>query len=715
MKKLKVLFGIHNHQPVGNFEHVFEELYQKCYRPYLDVLKDFPLIKTSAHFTGPLLEWLKKNHPDLIALVRDLVAEKRMEIISGGFYEPILSSLPEDDAIGQIRMMNEFIETEFDYSPRGLWLAERIWSPDLPKIISAAGLQYTILDDTHFYYAGLKEEQIKGYFVTEKTGTPLNIFPISKELRYSVPFELPEKTLERLKHFKDDLGFDAITYADDGEKFGGWPDTYQWVYEENYLRNFFTALQENGDWLEMKTFSEYIEASQPTGRVYLPLASYEEMMEWSLPSESAMDYQLLKGELIESGISEDKSRTFLRGGQWDNFLTKYEEANNFHKRMLYVSEKVRSFTGAKEIADSARRELYHAQCNCAQWHGLFGGLYLNYLRHALYQHLIAAENIIYGASTGQTSNLNIEVKDINLDGLDEVLVSNEKMFAGIMPAYGGAIFELDYRPVCFNVSNVLRRRIEPYHQTIRDGTNEESQNDSVPQTIHDAVHFKEEGLQDELIYDRFERYSFMDHCFSPDTTFDDFKKGSYEEFGKFAGQPYEIIEHTELEEDNKFLLTMERKASVACQEKESPILITKAFEFSGETAGVITSYKIANEGKESIRFKFGVEFNLTLLAKDADDRYYTINGGRLSDGLMKSEGELNDVEKFALNDDWFKFKIKFLNSRAASVWRFPIETVSQSEGGFEKTYQGSCILIHWDITLSGNKSIELGIELEIQK
>jgi alpha-amylase len=714
MKKLKVLFGIHNHQPVGNFEHVFEELYQKCYKPYLDVLKDFPLLKTSTHFTGPLLEWLKKNHPDLIKLVRDLVAENRLEIISGGFYEPILSSLPEDDAIGQIKMMNEFIQTEFDYTPRGLWLAERIWSPDLPKIISAAGLKYTILDDTHFYYAGLDEKQIKGFFVTEKTGTPLNIFPISKALRYSVPFELPEKTMERLKYFKDDLGFDAITYADDGEKFGGWPDTFKWVYEENYLRNFFTALEENGDWLEMVTFSEYLEISPPTGRIYLPLASYEEMMEWSLPSKVALDYQQLKGELLENGISEERSKTFLRGGQWDNFLTKYEEVNNLHKKMLYVSEKIRSFTGPKEIADSARRELYQAQCNCAQWHGLFGGLYLNYLRHALYQHLIAAENIIHATEKGKEPDLKIEFTDINLDGLDEVIVSNKNMYAGIMPAYGGAIFEIDYRPACFNISNVLRRRIEPYHQTIRDGIIEESHSDSAPKTIHDAVTFKEEGLQDDLIYDRYERYSFIDHCLSPNTTLESFKIGNYEESGDFAGQPYKIISNTEWDVDSPKGLTMERKGSVAFQDKQAPVIITKTFEFPEESAGVMAKYRIENQGKDTIKFIFGVEFNLTLLAKDADDRYYSLNDDRLADGLMQSEGELLEVENFGLHDDWYKFKISLLNSGGANVWRFPVETVSQSEGGFEKTYQGSCILIHWNITLAVNKSTEIGIEMKIR-
>ena len=143
---LHFVFCIHSHQPVGNFEHVFEELFEKSYKPYFDVLEPFTNIKTAIHFTGPLLEWMQAHRMDFLKRVRDWAQAGRLEILSGGFYEPILPSLPEEDAVGQIRMMNEFIEREFGQTPRGLWLAERIWSPILPRIIARAGIEYTIID-----------------------------------------------------------------------------------------------------------------------------------------------------------------------------------------------------------------------------------------------------------------------------------------------------------------------------------------------------------------------------------------------------------------------------------------------------------------------------------------------------------------------------------------------------------------------------------------
>lgn len=31
-----LVFGIHCHQPIGNFDYVFEEAYEKAYRPFID-------------------------------------------------------------------------------------------------------------------------------------------------------------------------------------------------------------------------------------------------------------------------------------------------------------------------------------------------------------------------------------------------------------------------------------------------------------------------------------------------------------------------------------------------------------------------------------------------------------------------------------------------------------------------------------------------------
>lgn len=713
MKKIKFTFGIHNHQPVGNFDHVFEETYQKCYRPYFEVLRKYSRVKTAVHFSGPLLEWLKTHHADYLKMLRDMVEAGRLEILSGGFYEPLLANLPEEDAVGQIQMMNEFIRDEFGVTPRGLWLAERIWVPNLPQVVAAAGIQYTLIDDTHFYYSGLEQRHMNGYYVTEKHGSPLFIFPISKELRYAIPFKQPEEILNHFRYVKEQFGFDVATYGDDGEKFGGWPETYQWVYNENWLNRFFTAIEENHEWLEMVTFSEYIDHHPPMGRIYLPMASYEEMMEWSLPTSTALKFAELKQELKSKGVVEERYKLFLRGGQWDNFLTKYEESNNLHKKMLYVSRKVKKLPREMQKSSYALRELYRGQCNCAQWHGLFGGLYLNYLRHALYNHLIAAENIADDAAKKERK-LSVEIFDFNMDGRDEVIVSNKEMNAYFAPAYGGALFELDYRPICFNVSNILRRREETYHKTIRESVSGKT-GGGQPQSIHDRVHFKETGLQDLLFYDRHERYSFLDHFLGPQTTLETFKQSGHAECGEFLDHPYEMEKPAKPRAGQRFALGLKRSGVVKENGHGHPVTIRKTFTFSPDKAEIEAHYKITNDGQEEMSGWWGVEFNFTMLAGDAKDRYYYSPDHTIEPVNLRSEGELKDVKTFGMRDDWFQFQLELSFSSSTTLWRYPIESISQSEGGFERTYQGSCLLALWDLCLDGRKSAEYIIRLQISK
>jgi len=713
MKKLKLLFGVHNHQPVGNFDHVFEEVFRKCYFPYFEVLKQFKHLKTSAHFSGPLLDWLRAHQPRYLLEIRNLVEAGQLEILSGGYYEPILPSLPEKDAIGQIRMMNAFIENEFGQTPRGMWLAERIWSPSLPKVIAEAGLQFTIVDDTHFYYSGLEENEISGYFITENQGYSLKIFPISKTLRYSIPFELPDKTQEHLRRWHE-AGVDAVTYADDGEKFGSWPETYEWVYEKNYLRNLFAMLESSMDWLETVTFGDYIQGAPPLGRVYLPMASYDEMMEWALPHSAALHFENLKQQMEKAGLDVNHSRRFLRGGHWDNFLTKYEESNNMHKKMLYVSRKVHQMSPDLQESSGALRELYQGQCNCAQWHGLFGGLYLNYLRHALYQHLIAAENIADDHLLGESRGWSVDCRDVNFDGRDELVISNPIMSACFAPGQGGSLYELDYRPACFNLSNVLRRRPEVYHQTIRDASGPEAAGEGQPHSIHDRVRFKEEGLEKKLIYDTGPRYSFMDHFFTNGTEFDDFKYNRFVECGDFLNQPYEVLKQRREVKGPDRTLVLGRRGRVRQGEQDIPVSVEKSFLFSEGLAEINARYRITNGGETSLKGLWGCEFNFTLLAGDAADRTYRFSDEKTPPARLGAQGVVPDAPSIALRDGFFRFELQLEFSPSAQLWFLPVETVSQSEDGFESVYQGSCILALWPLDLHPEKTVEFQIALRLK-
>ena len=715
MDKLKFLFGIHNHQPLGNFDHVFEEVYGKCYLPYFKVLQKFPQLKTTAHFSGCLLEWLQQHHPEYLETVRGLVQGGQLELLSGGFYEPILSSLPEEDAIGQIRMMNAFLETEFGCKPQGLWLTERIWSPHLPKIIAQADIRYTIVDDTHFYYAGLEEQQIHGYYLTESEGFPLSVFPISKTLRYSIPFSLPEVALEHLRRYREECGFDAVTYADDGEKFGGWPETHQWVYKEKYLQKFFKALADQSDWLETMTFGEYLDGHPPTGRVHLPTASYEEMMEWWLPYEKGLRFRKLKEEMKTAEADEARVHEVLRGGHWDNFLTKYEESNHLHKRMLVAGKKVKQLPPEQQQASGALRELYRSQCNCAYWHGLFGGLYLNYLRHALYAQLIAAENHADDVLLGNDRGLRVATVDFNQDGFEEVIISHPEMNAFISPVRGGALMELDYRPACFNLSNVLRRRPEVYHQDIVAAQAKEESVEDQPQSIHDRVRCKEEGLQDYLIYDRWDRYSFMDHCWVPGITFEQFKANRYEELMAFVGQPYERESGDDpADRQGSFVLRLKRESAGPAREAIR-LAVAKTYTFDPKEAVLEVTYSLHNKGQKSLECVWAVEHNFTLLAGDAPDRTYTSADSPIKDRRLASEGVLQKIRTLGMKDEFFGFELQMLYSPAVELWRFPVATVSQSEGGFERVYQGSCIAACWQVRLEPGQSREFQAGLEIRK
>src|SRR6202022_685895 len=86
--------------------------------------------------------------------------------------------------------------------------------------------------------------------------------------------------------------------------------------------------------------------------------------------------------------------------------------------------------------DHARRELYRAQCNCAYWHGLFGGLYLNYLRDAVYHHLIEAE-LHAERVLGVGDKPSVVEADIDVDLQNEVILQNGEAVVYVKPDLGG--------------------------------------------------------------------------------------------------------------------------------------------------------------------------------------------------------------------------------------------------------------------------------------
>jgi 4-alpha-glucanotransferase len=727
MPKVQFVFAIHNHQPVGNFDFVAEEAYQKAYLPFINVLKRYRSIKITLHYTGILYRFFEEKHPEFIDTLRELVAEGRAEVLSGGFYEPILAVLPDEDKIGQVRALSDYVKKKIGYDCHGMWLAERVWEPHLPRCIAAAGIDHVVVDDFHFKMAGLRDPDLDGYYLTEELGGLIRIFPGSEKLRYLIPFHPPEETIGFLATLKSTERNRLAVMADDGEKFGVWPETHKTVYEEGWLDRFFALLEQNSEWLETTTFAEYLRKEPARGRTYLPTASYMEMGEWALPTTTMMEYDdaltLLKG-MPEGG----KIRPFIKGGIWRNFLAKYPESNHMHKRMLMVSEKVHRVLDAPGSAAKIDREaahmidhLYQCQCNDAYWHGVFGGLYLPHLRSAVYEHLIQAEYLADKVmrTTGPvlrakaaakkpvaaTAWLEIERGDLDVDGSEEVMINSELVNVFVDPAEGGRITELDWKPRSFNLTNGLTRRREGYHGKIAHAATESAAGSA--KTIHDRVVVKEEGLQHHLLYDWYTRGSLLDHFLESGVDLASFMRSEYYEAGDFVLGAYEV---TTRKQKDTAVVILEREGNAAGLRAR----IRKTLFHRASVSEVVVRYEIANRDREELNALFGSEFNFSLLAGNAHDRYYDIPGHILDKRNLASTGETNNVRQVSLVDEWLKLTVVLSFSEPAVLWRAPVETVSQSEAGFERVYQSSMVMPLWRISLGPGKTwkteITIGIE-----
>jgi alpha-amylase len=706
---LRLVLVFHNHQPIGNFDGVFEQAYQDSYRPFLDVLEDYPALPIALHTSGSLMEWLAARHPEYLDRLAVLVAAGRLEIVGGAFYEPILTMIPSRDRIGQITRYAEWLTDRFGTPVGGMWMPERVWEQSLTSDLAEAGVRYTLLDDFHFKNAGLSEEQLHGYYITEDDGKMLAVFPGSERLRYTIPFREPEDTIAYLRPIADQQPGAVVVFGDDGEKFGSWPGTNEHVYTNGWLRRFFDMLVANRGWLSVVTPSEALDQVPPLGKIYIPEGSYREMTEWALPASRIVEFENLKHRLEHEGRWHEVA-PFVRGGYWRNFKVKYPETNEMYARMQMVSGRLHEiekrgqnsfsdtstgrYDGAQKnssdpfLIDQARLELYRGQCNCGYWHGAFGGAYLPHLRNAIYQHLIAADNLLdtaEGRGLGEADRAWVELTsdDYNFDGRPEVRLATNRLVALVSPSHGGQLYELDVRPICHNLLATLTRREEAYHVKVRAG---ESASGSNPTSIHDLVVFKQAGLEQRLHYDRNRRKSLIDHFYTNDTSLGAVLSGAHEELGDFASAPFEARLRRN---PNRMQLQLTREGRVG----HRPVRITKGLTLEAGQQTLEIAYLLEGLAPREL-VHFGVEFNFAGLPAGIDDRYFH-DAERRPLGHLGTQLDLTDVDSIGLADEWLGIDVELRSDRPTRFWTFPIETVSQSEAGFELVHQSVVVHPHW--------------------
>jgi len=344
------------------------------------------------------------------------------------------------------------------------------------------------------------------------------------------------------------------------------------------------------------------------------------------------------------------------------------------------------------------------------------------------------------------------VLDTDMDGVPEAYLAAAGQVVVVDLAEGAAIGSWDLRATRMALASVMRRRPEAYHATLvahelgeaegpadsaaqhadavgQDADAAEDRAGSAPKTIHDVVSTKEPGLSRLLVYDRHERRSGLLHVVPATADLESFRRQDAAELGDTVDDAYRLVT---LAGDE---LVAERDARVAGQ----PALVRKTLRLGGGRLDPSLSLEveILNRGDSSISVDAVVEWNVDLAGGGGNPAaYYAVPGpGEPADRVAEPAGprdpapgdpaagavrSAHDASGHPGIIGWLAFgnsdegaHVDVTAAPAADVAWYPVETVSNSEAGFERQYQGSCLLLRWPLVLDPGARAAFRVRFEV--
>jgi len=665
-----------------------EDLTKQVLRPVIKRLRQASQLKCGMHLSARLMHWLARRHPKQWSDIQQLSRARRLELFGGGFYDPILSAIPEHDAAGQLQLTANFFREQLGDVPAGAWLVGRAWDPALPGLFSRAGIRYTLVDEKNFLAAHLERDELDGYYMVERDGFALGVFPVRDQLQRKLPDGDRAGIVQQLGRFmgrrqerKAVLEFDDLNSREDAQR----------------VIDLLDACQQERHWIKTRTCSEMLDRDDPVGRIYLPSITHP--------------------------IGLDDT---LQGLGWTRFLVQYPEVNNLHKRMLMTSYRVQRMRGG--VRDAARRgngrkeleshrawleractQLWQAQTHVAYWHGEQLGCFDPWIRHQANSNLLTAARLADQVLDNGDSGPVVRSADLDCDGNHELIVKTEAIGAVISPSRGGCLTALDLASRDLALGDVMRRYEEPCHLAI-------SETDL--QLVHGGRAMDLSGMplipSEEaalLGFDARGRHSFVDHLLDANTTLESWRRGCFRDAGDFAGFPYEVMTHKKKLGDHEHGVLLGRNGTIEEGGRSSLVRIEKSFVFSTAHSRLRASYRLINRYFEPARVWFGTELNLALPG-GSSSRYDAVCSAGDVSGAIDHAIELKHVGYLELLDEEADLVICFYMDDPMDLWLTPVETVHRFGGLYHHIHQGVSLMLHDNRDLWGTEEQRIEFKVE---
>ena len=712
------------HQSQAASAESLDTLFEEVYEPLLDLLEGEFSLRVGLTFSGNILERALASCPAFLDRLAALQRDNRIELLGGAFYAPVLSSIPDRDALGQLQYTLGFYRDHLKSEPQGAWLTLQAWDSSLPKVLGAAGVRYTLLDAGHFVAAGCAPEDLEGHYSTERYGQTVSVVPLHRGISAAVASggeELPiflEELAERSRGEESLFAFSL-----DGHN----------LLRTGALEALSEVVKARAHWLKTELPGTFLGRSASRGRIYLPASVGPGLARWLRPAEAGRQFLGLSEALDGLGMLE-MARPLLGPVLWDNVLVKYPEANRLHKRMLRVShrvDKLRSAVSASarkggtgEDLDRARMlmgkactALWQAQNHSFYWHGpeALPGIYDAQARRKALRLLLSVDRIVDRLlKDSSQQQWTLSRADFDADGAEELLVRTPHFSALVHPRLGGELAELDLRTEMVPMQSNFSPLNEPEPPRLEGHEIALVFDDEEQQAAWEGG-AAARGRMPRSGLEPLRRGAFVDRFLGPETTLSSFARRQFRELGSFSAHPYEVLPVVRPEEAGRAgVVTLSRSGVVKDVDEVSLLRIEKSFVFGVAHPRVQLDVDIHNRSRDAangwyaIEWSFGVA-SLELTGLGLEGGLGDDDSGRFELGADGTD--LGQLSWLRWSDSDADLSIMMTFSEPLSVWWVPIDD-THSTGQGSGALQGNTLLFHSPIEIWGEETRKLSLQLD---
>jgi hypothetical protein len=409
--KITLVLGSHAHVPYGSETSEFEKVYTGLVKPFISGLYKHPRIQAALHYSGVLLHWIERSHPEMFMSIVDLVNRKQVEMLGGGFYEPMLPIIPSQDKIGQIELLTTYLRKQFGKRPQGCWIPAFAWEQGLVSPLAACGMGFTFLSERQFTLDnnGQSAAGVSVPCICEDQGKVITVFPVMQSLETALAGKSVTSLLPAL------------------------------------LENYHKRQPEESE-IIVSIFPPQINADQDESPNHAWCRFFEELSQCENYAETVVPGKLVKGlKNLRKRCFPDSSDTADRISS-RRFIIVHPEAGGIYAKMVFTNVLINQLRGDKSRKLSAHEELWKAQDSALFCKTGGEGLHSHLLRNAAYSALLGAERVTREKTKFVPS---LVPYDFNMDGAQEWLFQDVRINCYVQST-GGGIFELDYLPKAWN-------------------------------------------------------------------------------------------------------------------------------------------------------------------------------------------------------------------------------------------------------------------------